>query len=389
MQVIRARQVFDGERFVGAADVVMRDGTIVEVAPPGEHASGVAVEDLGDVTVLPGLVDAHQHLSWDCSSDPAAWHRENDDEALLGRARENARRALAAGVTTVRDLGGRGPVMIALREELTRAGAEGPALLVAGPALTTPGGHCWFLGAECDGAAALRAKVSGLAGAGVAVIKVMATGGNVTAGSLPHESQFGLEELRAVVDAAHAAGLPVAAHAHGTGGIADAIEARVDTIEHCSFKTADGIAQDPALVSRLAESGIPVSLTGGSVPGVALPPAIAVRMPALVTHVRGLLDAGVACVLSTDAGIGPAKPHDILVRSVTQAVSRIGIPIDQGLAMSTSRAADAIGAGDRAGRLAPGRPADVLVVDGRLDEDPEALARPLRVLRGGVLAGSA
>ena len=389
MQVIRARQVFDGERFIGAADVVITDGTIVEVAPPGQHASGVAVEDLGDVTVLPGLVDAHQHLSWDCSPDPAAWHRENDDEALLGRARENARRALAAGVTTVRDLGGRGPVMIALREQLARAGAEGPALLVAGPALTTTGGHCWFLGAECAGKAALRAKVAGLAGAGVDVIKVMATGGNVTAGSLPHESQFGLEELRTVVDAAHAAGLPVAAHAHGTVGIADAVDAGVDTIEHCSFMTADGIADDPALVSRLAESRIPVSLTGGSVPGVALPPAIAVRMPALVTHIRGLLDAGVVCVLSTDAGIGPAKPHDILVLSVTQAVSRIGIPIDQGLAMSTSRAADAIGVGDRAGRLAPGRPADVLVVDGRLDEDPEALARPLRVLRGGVLAGSA
>jgi imidazolonepropionase-like amidohydrolase len=105
-------------------------------------------------------------------------------------------------------------------------------------------------------------------------------------------------------------------------------------------------------------------------------------------HIRRLLAAGVTCNLSTDAGIGPAKPHDILVHAIIQSGQLIGIPIEQALVMTTSRAAETLGLGDRAGRLRGGHPADLLVVAGRLDEDPEALLRPVRVLRGGVVAGS-
>ena len=389
MRVIRARQVFDGERFVGESDVVLDAGAVVEVGPPREHASGVVVEDLGEVTLLPGLVDAHQHLTWDCSPEPARWHADHDDGALLTQARANARRALAAGVTTVRDLGGRGLVTLGLREELARDASAGPTVLAAGPALTTPGGHCHFLGGECSDAAQLASRVARLAEAGVDVIKVMATGGNVTPGSAPHESQFGLAQLRAAVAAAHGAGLPVAAHAHGTSGVADAVEAGVDTIEHCSFMTADGIAEDPALVDRLAASGVTISVTGGMLPGVVPAPAIAIRLPALMAHVRRLLDAGARCILSTDAGIGPGKPHDVLVHSIGQAVEQFGVPVEQALAMSTSRAADALGIADRAGRLGRGRPADVLVVAGRVDLDPDALLHPVRVLRCGIVVASA
>jgi imidazolonepropionase-like amidohydrolase len=223
---------------------------------------------------------------------------------------------------------------------------------------------------------------------GVDVVKVMATGGNVTPGSKPHESQFGLEQLRVVVEAAHAAGLPVAAHAHGAAGVSDAVAARVDTIEHCSFMSEDGITEDPALMARLAVSGIPVSITAGSVPGP-LPPKMVTLMPALLAHIRRLLDAGARCILSTDAGIGALKPHDLLPRSVTQAVELVDLPVAEALVMCTSRAADVIGVGNRAGRLRAGAPADVLVVAGDVARDPSALLTPLRVLRGGseVLAG--
>lgn len=382
--MLRAGQVFDGERFLGAADVAVDGGRVVGVGPPQDYASGVTVEDLGEATVLPGLVDAHQHLTWDCSPDPLGWHRESDDAALLERGRTNARRAVSAGITTVRELGGRGLVTVALRDELARDPSAGPSLLVAGPALTTPGGHCWFLGGECADEAALRAAVDRLAAEGVDVIKVMATGGTVTPGSAPHESQFGVAELRAVVEAAHAAGLPVAAHAHGTSGVADAVTAGVDTIEHVSFMTADGIAQDPNLVERLAASGLPLSITGGMVPGP-IHPAIAIRLPALLEHLKGLVASGANCFFSTDAGIGPAKPHDVMVHGVTQLVSMIGLPTDRALAMCTSLPADGLGIADRAGRLTPGMPADVLVVAGRVDEDIEAVLRPERVLHAGTL----
>lgn len=384
MHVIRAAQVFDGEHFHGPGDVVVDGPTVVAVSEPGEYASAVTVEDLGDATVVPGLVDSHQHLSWDCSPDPLGWHEAHEDPQLLDRARTNARRALAAGVTTVRDLGSRGRVGLDLREETARQATAGPTVLASGPALTTPGGHCWFLGGECADAAGLAAAVARLDEAGVDVIKVMATGGNVTAGSAPHESQFGLPELRAVVAAAHGAGLPVAAHAHGTGGVADAAAAGVDTIEHCSFMTADGIAQDPQLVRRLADSQVVVSLTAGAVPGAALLPAIASRMPALVAHIQALREAGVRCILGTDAGIGPPKPHDVLPLAIVQAVQLAGFPIAEALAMSTSRAAEALGLGLRAGRVRPGSSADLLVIAGRLDQDPTAITRPVRVLRGGV-----
>lgn len=388
MQVLRAGQVFDGERFVGAADVVIDGGTVVAVGPPREYASEVTVEELGDVTVLPGLVDAHQHLTWDCSTDPLGWHLENDDEALLERGRTNARQALAAGVTTVRELGGRGLVTVALRDELARDPSSGPTLLVAGPPLTTPGGHCWFLGGECADEAALRRAVDRLAAAGVDVVKVMATGGTVTPGSAPHESQLGVAELRALVESAHAAGLPVAAHAHGTRGVADAVTAGVDTIEHVSFMTADGVAQDPALVGRLVESRVPLSITGGTGPGP-VHPAIAARLPALQEHVKGLVASGANCFFSTDAGIGPAKPHDVMVHGIAQLVSLMGVPPDRALAMCTSLPADGLGLADRVGRLAPGMTADLVVVAGRLDEDIEAILRPERVLHAGVVVAGA
>ncbi|WP_404387288.1 amidohydrolase family protein [Humibacillus xanthopallidus] len=382
MRALRASQAFDGERFIGPVDVVIEDGRVIEVSPARERAD-VVIEHLGDVTVLPGLVDAHQHLSWDCSVDPLGWHRDSDDEALLEKARENARRALRAGVTTVRDLGARGRVSLDLRDELVADPGSGPRVLAAGPALTTPGGHCYFLGAECADTASLVGTVGRLVDAGADVIKVMATGGNVTPGSLPHEAQFGVAELRAVVEAAHGAGVPVAAHAHGTDGVVHALEAGVDTIEHCSFMTADGIAHDPQLIQRLATSGTFVVLTAGTLPGPMLP-AIAARLPALVAHVQALIEAGVRCVLATDAGIGPPKPHDVLPVAVTQAVDQAGVPVAEALAMCTSRAAAALAIGDTAGSLAPGRPADLLVVDGRLDLDPAAVLRPVRVMRLGV-----
>ncbi|TQM62936.1 amidohydrolase family protein [Humibacillus xanthopallidus] len=384
MRALRASQAFDGERFIGPVDVVLdHEGRIAEVSPWREHGSAVDLEDLGDVTILPGLVDAHQHLSWDCSPDPLGWHASNDDATLLDTARANARRALTAGITTVRDLGSRGSVALGLRDGIATDPSSGPRILASGPALTTPGGHCHFLGGECADRDELLAAVTRLAEAGVDVIKVMATGGNVTPGSLPHEAQFGPADLRAVVDAAHARGLPVAAHAHGTGGVVNALDAGVDTIEHCTFMTAEGVAQDQALIDRLAAYGTPVVLTAGSLPGPMLP-ALAARLPALLAHIRVMLDAGVRCVLATDAGIGPPKPHDVLVLAVLQAYEMVGVPVEQALAMCTSRAADALEIGDEAGRLAAGRAADLLVVAGRLDLDARALGTPLRVLRRGV-----
>lgn len=273
--------------------------------------------------------------------------------------------------------------MLDLREECAQDVSAGPTLLVSGPPLTTPGGHCHFLGAECATVADLLVEVAQQAASGVDVIKIMATGGQVTPGSSPGATQFGALELGAVVDAARAAGLPVAAHAHGRGGVAAAVAARVGSIEHCSFMTDDGIEQDAELVALVADCGITVSITAGLAPGP-VDPTMAARLPALVAHVRGLLDAGARCILATDAGIAPAKPYDCLGYAVAQAVQLTGMPVERALAMCTSLAADALGIEQRAGRVRAGLPADLLVVDGRLDTDPDAIRHPRLVLRAGV-----
>ena len=151
--------------------------------------------------------------------------------------------ALAGGITTVRDLGDRNYITLALRDELAGDPTAGPELLVAGPPITTTGGHCWFFGGEVDDPAKVRAAVAERADRGVDAIKVMATGGGLTPGSRRTESQFDRAALDAMVDEAHRRGLPVAAHAHAPAGIADAVDAGVDSVEHCAFLTADGVAR--------------------------------------------------------------------------------------------------------------------------------------------------
>ncbi|MDN5766009.1 MAG: amidohydrolase family protein [Humibacillus sp.] len=167
--------------------------------------------------------------------------------------------------------------------------------------------------------------------------------------------------------------------------MAAAVEARVDSIEHCSFMTDEGVDQGE-LVAVVAASGITLSITAGIAPGPA-DPIVAARLPALVAHVRRLRDAGARCVMSTDTGISLTKSHDCLVYVVAQAVQLLGMPVERALATCTSLAADALGIEWQAGRVCPGLLADLLVVDGLVETDPDAIRSPLLVLRGGVDVG--
>src|SRR5215468_1857050 len=243
---LRAKRLFDGEVFhVGAPLVVVCEGRISGVDLAGSDVSaGLPIVDLGDVTLLPGLIDAHVHLAFDPVGDVVAQMRADPDEVLLQRMHRHAQAALRAGITTVRDLGDRSYLALTLRERYLADAQIGPEILVAGPPITRSGGHCWFLGGEADTPPELAAAVAERAARGVDVIKVMATGGVITPGCLPYQSQYGRSELALIADAAHRAGVPVTAHAHGNPGIADAVAAGVDGIEHCSFFTEQGVSLD-------------------------------------------------------------------------------------------------------------------------------------------------
>jgi imidazolonepropionase-like amidohydrolase len=295
--------------------------------------------------------------------------------AAAGRA------ALRGGVTTVRDLGDRAHLSLRLR-----GGDELPTIVAAGPPITTPAGHCHFLGGgvECE-VDAMRAAVCERAERGVGVIKVMASGGTMTAGTRQELAQFTPEVLRAAVDEAHRLGLPVTAHAHGTAAIRDALDAGVDGMEHVSFWSADGVDEPGDLVGRIAGSGVVVGATVGiyPVPAAAPPPAVALRLPHIIANTRRLYEAGARVCLGTDAGIAPGKPHDVLRYALAQVTAQLAIAPAEVLRLATSMAAAVCGLADRKGRLAPGYHADILAVDGDPLADPAAIHRITAVFARG------
>ncbi|GAA4587754.1 amidohydrolase family protein [Planotetraspora phitsanulokensis] len=385
MQAIRAARLFDGDQTVLTGDptVIVDAGRIVSV----RHGAAVPAEadlvDLGDATLLPGLIDAHVHLAFDAGADPVGGLAARDDAEVLEGMRAAARTALAAGVTTIRDLGDRGYLALVLREEFARAPAVGPHVLAAGPPITTPLGHCWYLGGEAEGVEGVRAEVRAHAERGVDVIKIMASGGELTPGTRSHRSQYGLDELRAAVAEAHRLGLPITAHAHAGQAIADAVEAGVDSIEHCTFLTEDGVEPLPEVIEAIARAGVVVSLTLGTRPGSTPPPRIAARMAAMIDLFALLRKAGVPIVCGTDAGIGPPKPHDVLPHAVGALVSMLGWSPAEALRTVTSLAAGVCRLEHRKGRLAPGMDADILAVAGDPFADPAALLDVRAVFRQG------
>jgi imidazolonepropionase-like amidohydrolase len=364
--LITAKRLFDGlaDSIVEDPLIEVSDGRIIGVSQRRTPIDGSNLVDLGDVTLLPGLIDIHQHLAFDASDDPVARLLECDDATLLLRMRMAALQALAGGVTTIRDLGDRNYVSLTLRDWFRRGPEVGPEILASGPPITVTGGHCWFLGGEADGPDALRQAVHDRVSRGVDVIKIMVTGGYMTANFGVHESQYTLEELTTAVTSAHEFGLRIAAHAYGGQGIVDAMEAGVDSIEHCTFATADGVEADPAVIAELGRRQAVVSVTTGEVPGTTpRNPALLKRRPAIVSNYTALQRAGARIVCGTDAGVGPNKPHDVLRYGVSNFPA-IGMTNAEALRANTSVAAGACGISARKGAISIGKDADIIAVPG-------------------------
>jgi imidazolonepropionase-like amidohydrolase len=386
--LLTARRLWDGRtpEVLDDLAVEIEDGRILAVGPRPENVSEmVEVVDLGDATLLPGLVDAHQHLVFDASDDPVGHLQAADDADLLFQMQLAAQRALAVGITTIRDLGDRSYLSLALRDWFLEGPEVGPRILGAGPPITVTKGHCWFLGGEADGEDGVRRAVRERAARGVDVVKIMVTGGNMTPTFGPHESQFGRNEVAAAVAEAHAHGLPVAAHAHGPQGISDAMAVGVDSIEHCTFFTADGVATEPEVLQQLAESGAAISMTGALLPGQVAPyPAMMQRLNAILDNAATLHGAGARIVCSSDAGVGPNKPHDVLPHGVSGFLPRIGMTNAQALAATTSIPAEVCGIAEKTGTLEPGKDADILAVAGNPLEDLTAIHDVVAVFARGV-----
>jgi imidazolonepropionase-like amidohydrolase len=377
--------VFDGAR------VRRRQGVLVEgdrVAWLGAHSraprearTATVVEGHGR-TLTPGLIDCHVHLCFDGGADFAGEAASLTPALGALKAAVNARKHLANGVTTVRDLGGMGTVDLARAIDVGRL--PGPRVVPAGLALTITGGHGHNLGVarEVDGPDAIRKAVREEIRGGAGAIKLIATGGVLTPGIGSTFTAFTPEELAAGVEEAHSWSRSVAAHAIGAEGIAQAVRAGVDSVEHC-------VQVDARLAREMAERGtfrgativalLGIAGNAGKAPDYAVAKAKALVEEAKAAHAR-CVRAGVRHVCSTDAGT-PFNPHGNAPNEVVAMVEWGMRPIDA-LIAATANGAELLRSSD-IGRVAEGMKADLVLYDADPTEDPTVLRSPRVVWHDG------
>lgn len=366
------------------------DGFIRELRKRDETFAvgrGDAIVDFGSATLIPGLVDAHVHLCFDSDGRPMRAILDDPIERVFFRALRNAQSALAAGVTTVRDCGGRGFVVNAARDAIASGLATGPRVLSCAMPITTTRGHLWYCGAEADSSDELVRKVREFAKAGVDYIKVVATGGRNTPGSNVFEPQYRFDQLAALVADAHRLELRVASHALSPSGIRLSVRAGVDTVEHCTWYTPDGFGYEPDVVNEMKAKGIYAGFNFTDRFRAALDSEGNLdvsRLNERTGELRARMrDDGLPFYLSTDSGV-PHMEHSDFGLAIEAAAWAMRLTPTEAIAAATREPALAIGARD-IGTLEVGKRADMVALDG----DPLSQLRNLRnvraVLRDGVV----
>lgn len=373
--------------------LLIENGKIVSVGPAFQiKAPDNALRvDLPTATILPGLIDAHTHLTMNPNFGYETLAISVPRQALIGA--KNARVTLNAGFTTVRNVGADGFSDVALRDAINAGDVPGPRMLVSGPLIGITGGHCDnnMLPYEyhavgdgvADGIAEVQHKVRENIKYGADLIKICATGGVLSFGDNPQASQYTLEELKAIVADAHGLGRKVAAHAHGAQGILWATEAGVDSIEHGSYIDDAGIA-------AMKEHGtylVPTLYLGDwmlqNMDQTHMPPPLMAKaremIPAARKNIAHAFASGVKVALGTDAAV---YPHGLNAHEFAVMV-KLGLPPLQAIQAATINAADLLGWSGKVGSLEPGAWADIVAVDGDPLQDVTTLEQVKFVMKGG------
>ena len=374
---------------------------LVKVAPAADLPipAGATVIDLSKDWVLPGLIDCHTHLEYRADKyDPINDVRFTPFQGGFNGV-VNARRTLLAGFTSVRDVGSQPFFAVDLRRYIDEGFIPGPRIVASGPPLSITGGHGDMNGfappvsnmmypaekdfAIVDGPEAVRHAVREQVKYGVDVIKILATGGVLSQGDTPGAEQLTYDEMKMAVDTAHAAGRKVAAHAHGTQGIKDAIRAGVDSIEHGSLIDAEGIQMMKARGAYLVADIYNDDYILSTAPKFGLPQEM-IDKEKMVGRLqrenfRKAVEAGVKIAFGTDAGVYPhgdnAKQFHYMVK--------FGLTPAGAIHAATSSAADLIGRSKDVGTLVPGKYADLIAVPSNPLDRIEVLEHVSFVMKGG------
>ncbi|OEZ57673.1 amidohydrolase family protein [Duganella sp. HH105] len=356
--------------------------------------AGAQVIDLGNKTLLPGLIDMHTHLTGDPQDAGYSIIAKSIPRSTLTGAK-NARLTLQAGFTTVRDVGADGYADIGLRDAINDGDVPGPRIAASGPPLSITGGHCddtmhapeykqTALGVADGAAEALKVTRRNIK-YGADVIKICATGGVLSFGDDPRTSQYTQEELKAIISDAHRLGRKAAAHAHGGDGIKLAVLAGIDSIEHGSYIDDEGIK----LMKEHKTWLVPTVYLGDwlidNAEAIKLPPPLLekakVVLPTARLNIARAIKAGVPVAFGTDAGV---YPHGLNAREFGTLV-KLGMTPIQAIRAATLNASELLGWTDKVGTIEAGKFADLIAVDGEPLKDVKTLESVQWVMKGGAV----
>ncbi|MBY9068336.1 amidohydrolase family protein [Hyphomonas sp. WL0036] len=365
-----------GEGYLARQTILVEDGKIVSITSGFSKPKDYEVINLRNAYVLPGLIDSHVHITSQNGPGDRIKGFENSDVDTAFDGAAYALKTLEAGFTTVQDVGASNDAIFGLRDAIARGAVPGPRIRASGASVAVTGGHgdingysaqvmAAFTGSSiCNGADDCRRAVRQQIKEGADVIKITATGGVLSNTSAGLEQQFSDEELKAIVEAAHAMGRQVTAHAHGKGGVDAALRAGVDSIEHGTYLDDETIA----LFKENGATLVPTVLAGATVTGWTnepwLPPASRIKAaqvgPLMLDMLRRAHEGGVNVAFGTDTGVSKhgenAKEFALMVEA--------GFTPEEAIRAATVVASQHLEMDKSVGTLEPGKYADIIAVDG-------------------------